>query len=76
LSFHCGSAQFLRTISADSVALAGATGGESEQATRNIASKTRTPNFIDVFLCIEGWTGITDARYSANAGLGGRALSR
>jgi hypothetical protein len=46
LSFHCGSAQFFSTIAADSVALAGATGVESEQAARNSAIKARTPNRI------------------------------
>ena len=45
LSFHCGSAQFLRTISANSVALAGATGVESEQATRNIAKQDQNTQF-------------------------------
>jgi hypothetical protein len=49
------------------VALAGATGVESEQATRNIASKTKTPNFIDVSLCIEGRTETMGAPYSAGA---------
>jgi hypothetical protein len=46
LSFHCGSAQFFSTIAADSVELVGATGVESEQATSNVASKTRMPNRI------------------------------
>ena len=46
LSFHCGSAQCLATVSGDSVALAGATGASSEQAPRSASSNTMTPSLI------------------------------
>ena len=47
LSFHCGSAQFFATVSADSVALPGATGVSPEQAHNSAANRTTNPNRIE-----------------------------
>jgi hypothetical protein len=76
LSFHCGSAQFFATVSADSVAFAGAAGVSPEQAHNSAANRTTNPNRIDSSFCMRPDQDERAAFFRSKAAVGARSRRR